>query len=291
MNLPTGITLLLLLASPACFAAASPAGQDSSAASPSTAHNTASAAQAEPDESRWRFGIALGYGLRTNPLVQSDDIPIVVDIDIAWFGDHFFFDNGDLGLTFVDNEFLTTSLVARVNSDRVFFGKTDTKFVTVDLAGQPLASAFELTLPDRDYAIELGFEMLADGRWGRLQLMAHHDVSGTHDGYEIDFDYGFGLRNQRWYFEPSFGLSYKSDAMNNYYWGVRPGEANDALPAYEAGSGINTHARLLFSYQMSRDWTFSLAGEFERLNDEAAASPIVTDQNVVGYFAGFGYRF
>jgi outer membrane scaffolding protein for murein synthesis (MipA/OmpV family) len=44
-------------------------------------------------------------------------------------------------------------------------------------------------------------------------------------------------------------------------------------------------------YQVNRRWAFALVGEFERLNDEAAASPIVADRNVLGYFAGFGYRF
>lgn len=291
MHLPTGTALLILLASPACIAAAAPASQDLSKAAGSTAPANAMPAQAETEGSRWQLGIALGYGVRTNPLVQSDDIPIVVDIDVAWFGDHFFFDNGDLGFTFVDNDAITTSIVARVNSDRVFFGRTNTKFVTVDLAGQPLSSAVELSIPDRNYALELGIEMLADGRWGHMQFAAHHDVSGTHDGYEIEFDYGIGMRHQRWYLEPSFGFSYKSKGMNDYYWGVRPGEANAALPEYEAGSGINTRARLVFSYQMTREWTFSLAGEFERMNDDAAASPIVADRNVVGYFAGFGYRF
>jgi hypothetical protein len=120
-------------------------------------------------ESRWRLGAAIGYGLRTNPLIQSDDIPIVVDLDIAWFGDHLFFDNGDLGLTIVDNKLVTTSLVARVNSDRVFFGKTDTKFINIDIAGEPLAQEFEFSVPDRDYAVELGIEALSDGDWGQLR--------------------------------------------------------------------------------------------------------------------------
>ena len=79
----------------------------------------------EVTESRWRLGAAFGYGVRTNPLVQSDDIPIIVDVDIAWFGDHWFFDNGDLGLTFADSDALTANLVARVNSDRVFFGNSE----------------------------------------------------------------------------------------------------------------------------------------------------------------------
>ena len=121
----------------------------------------------------------MGYGVRTNPLVQSDDIPIDVDLDIAWFGEHFFFDNGDLGLTFADNHSVTTSLDRRFNSDRVFFGKTNTRFVNVDLAGEPLAETTEFTVPDRDYAIELGLELLVDGLWGHLQMTAFHDVSAN----------------------------------------------------------------------------------------------------------------
>jgi len=291
MNAQTVIALIAILASPASVAGASAADPQSNQSSATAPRSSGSTALSGPGQSRWQFGVALGYGLRSNPLVQSDDIPIVVDLDIGWFGDHFFFDNGDLGLTVTDNEAMTASIVARVNSDRVFFGKTDTKFVSLDLAGQPLATAVELTIPDRDYAIEMGIEILADGKWGHLQLAAHHDVSGTHDGYEVDFNYGTGFRRQRWYFEPSIGATFKSESMNDYYWGVSPGESSDALPVYAAKSGLNTHARLLFSYQINKNWAFTLVGEFERLNEEAAASPIVNDRNVLGYFAGFGYRF
>ena len=253
--------------------------------------DAARGAEAAAEESRWRLGAALGYGMRTNPLVQSDDIPIVVDVDVAWFGERFFFDNGDLGLTLTDNQLLTASFVARFNSDRVFFGKTDTRFVSLDLAGQPLAEATEFTVPDRDYAIELGIELLMDGSWGQLQMTAFHDVSNTHDGYEIYVDYGRGWRSQRWYVEPSIGLSYKSAALNDYYWGVREGEVSVVLPPYRADAGVNTHARLMTSYQISKHWSFSLVAEYERLNDDAATSPLVDDEAVLGYFAGFGFRF
>ena len=264
------------------------AAEQSTTPAPST---VSVAEQGEAREPRWRLGFALGYGLRTNPLVQSDDIPIVVDVDIGWFGDRFFFDNGDLGVTFADNDRITASLVARVNSDRVFFGRTNTRFVTVDAAGMPLSEAIVFDVPDRSYATELGIEVLMDGSWGQLQMTAHHDISGTHEGYELFVDYGYGWRNQRWYVEPSIGLSYKSDELNDYYWGVREDEASPALLAYTAGDGINAHARLALSYQVNRHWTFSLVGEFERLNDDAAASPIVKDKNVFGYFAGFGFHF
>src|SRR6185503_3572374 len=57
---------------------------------------------AAQSERHWRLGVALGYGQRTNPLIQSDDIPVIVDLDIAWFGERWFFDNGDLGFSLVD---------------------------------------------------------------------------------------------------------------------------------------------------------------------------------------------
>lgn len=242
-------------------------------------------------ESRWRLGAAIGYGIRSNPLVQSDDIPIYVDLDIAWFGDHFFFDNGDLGVTFVDNAALTASLIARVNSDRVFFGYTDRRFVSFDLAGMPLAEDVDFEPPDRDYAIELGVEFLTDGDWGALQLSAFHDVSGTHEGFELYADYSFGWRAQRLYLEPSLGASYKSANLNNYYWGVTPEEAGVVAFPYEAEAGVNWHARLMLGYQLSKRWAFSLVAEYERLSDEAAGSPIVEAQDVLGYFAGLSYRF
>ena len=245
----------------------------------------------DPTASRWRLGAAFGYGVRTNPLVQSEDIPIIVDFDIAWFGDRWFFDNGDLGLTLANNDVLTANVVARYNSDRVFFGNTDSRFVSFDSAGMPLAEAVEIEVPDRDYAIELGVEMLTDGPWGLLRLTAFHDVSGTHEGYELYADYSYGWRNQRLYIEPSFGASYKSANLNNYYWGVTDEEAGVALPPYEAGAGVNLHTRLKVAYQLSRHWGVSFVAEYQRMNDEAAASPIVEERNVLGYFAGVSFRF
>ena len=130
--------LLILLAS---FPGVAGEAQDNQApVKASQAAGSSVSSPPVPSESRWRLGIALGYGLRTNPLVQSDDIPIIVDIDISWFGDRFFFDNGDLGFTFLDNEFVTTSLVGRINSDRVFFGRTNTKFVVTNSLSPGLTS-------------------------------------------------------------------------------------------------------------------------------------------------------
>jgi outer membrane protein len=172
----------------------------------------------------------------------------------------------------------------------VFFGKTDGDFVTV-LGTDGIVTNQLITVPDRDYALELGVELLADGTWGYVQAAVHRDVSSTHDGYEVYANYGYDFRRQRWLLSPSFGLSWKSGNLNDYYWGIREDEANVLFPAYVAGSGLNHHARLSASYQLNSNWALVLVAEYERLSSEAAASPIVSENHVVGAFAGFQYGF
>ncbi|HEX6996556.1 MAG TPA: MipA/OmpV family protein [Gammaproteobacteria bacterium] len=253
---------------------------------------------AEEAESPWRIGVAFGRGERSNPLIQSDDIDILVDIDIAWFGERWFFDNGDVGRTLRDGERYTLNVIGRFNSDRVFFSKTDTEYVSlfsrnglVATDGAGLAAPQPVEVPDRDYAFEVGLELLSDGDWGFLQAAVHQDVSDKHGGYELYFNYGRSFRRQRWFLEPSVGVSFKSAELNDYYWGVQPHEASVALPEYEAGAGFNTEARLAARYQIDRHWAFHVAAEYERLSGEAAASPLVAERSVRSGFAGFSYRF
>jgi outer membrane protein len=257
-----------------------------------------------PDEKNWRFGVALGYGERTNPLIQSDDIPVLVDLDIAWFGERWFFDNFDLGFELFDRPSFTTNLVARVNSDRVFFSKTNTKYINFSYLGggvvgpavDPGSGALvdepvKFKPPKRDYAIEVGFEMLMDGEWGMAALRAFHDVSDTHHGYEISADYGFRWVRGRWSFAPNVGVTYKSAALSDYYWGVHEDEATFLLPAYQAEGGVGWEAGFRTSYYLTKSIRLAVSANYERLQHSVAISPLVEEDNVLGYFAGMAWQF
>jgi len=268
-----------------------------------------------PVERNWRFGIGLGYGMRTNPLVLSDDIPVIVDLDIAWFGKRWFFDNFDLGFQLADNRLFTANAVARVNSDRVFFGKTNIRYVNFTIAaggdklpigGVPPPSdgpdngpSFggdeeepqELKIPDRDYAIELGLEMLFGGEWGQATLRGFHDVSQTHEGFEISADYSYRWTRGRFSVSPTIGLAYKSDDLSNYYWGVHPKEAGLTLAPYEAEGGIDWEAGIRTSYYLTKSVRLAISADYERLHDSVATSPIVAEDHVIGYFAGVAWQF
>jgi outer membrane protein len=293
-----------------CAHAQAPAADAPPAATAAAATNAGPQAPGAPlvlpEERRWRLGAALGYGQRSNPLIQSEDIPVVVDLDIAYFGDRWFFDNGDLGLELVDNDVLTTNLVARVNSDRAFFSKTNTKYVTYSVmaggftapinnaaTGEPLTreEALPLKPPKRSYAVEAGLEALFGGEWGQASLHAFHDVSGTHDGYEIAADYSYRITRGRLSLAPSVGLSWKSARLSNYYWGVHPGEASPTLNAYEARGGLGWQAGLRASYYLTKSVRIAISANYERLQHSVAQSPLVSEDHVFGYFAGVGWQF
>ena len=104
------------------------------------------------------------------------------------------------------------------------------------------AAQVPIDVPERDYAIEAGIELLAEGAWGFFEGGVYRDVSGTHDGVEALATYGYGLRANRWYIEPAVGLAWKSAELNDYYWGIREGEAALAFGPYAANAGLNVSA-------------------------------------------------
>lgn len=257
-----------------------------------------------PEERRWRLGAALGYGERSNPLIQSHDIPIIVDLDIAYFGDRWFFDNGDLGVLLTDNRLFTTNLVARVNSDRTFFGKTNLKYVSFQFmaggatgslvdpsTGESFDSPQPLEPPKRDYAIEAGIETLFGGDWGQATLRAFHDVSGTHDGYEISADYSYRVTRGRLSVAPTVGVNWKSAKLSNYYWGVHEDEDSAALHYYEARGGLGWEAGVRASYYLTKSLRIAISANYEQLQNSVAESPLVKRDYVLGYFAGLGWQF
>ena len=312
MRAPGNVLKIAALCGLASFAHAQADGPDAAAATAAVSAPAPAAPQPPPRERSWGLGAAFGYGERTNPLIQSEDIPVIVDLDIAWFGKRWFFDNGDVGFTLFDRPSSTTSLVARVNDDRVFFGKTNTRLVNFAYAGNGFTTALppltpsggaggpdvpvppqpvQVNPPDRDYAIEAGFESLVDGDWGVATLSAFHDVSGTHGGYELSAHYSWRWTTGRLAVTPTVGLSFKSARMNDYYWGVHASEASDALPEYHAGAGFNLDGGVVASYYFTRNLRFALSVNYERLADEISSSPLAEDDYVMAYFSGLAWAF
>ena len=198
-----------------------------------------------------------------------------------------------------------------MNSDRVFFSKTNTKYMNFSLlaGGEKCPSpggrtrddrrstrgttAVKLKVPERDYrrrSRNRNVDRTANG--ARPTLRAFHDVSGTHHGFEI-------VRRLRLSLDArplvvlahAWASSYKSEELSDYYWGVHADEAGFTLAEYEAEGGIGWEAGLRTSYYLTKSMRLALSANYERLQHSVALSPMVEDEHVLGYFAGVAWQF
>jgi len=244
----------------------------------------------------WDLGLALGYGKRSNPLINSHDIKQYWIADIAYYSDLWFFDNGDLGLVFSSSEDVSLNGVVSINSDRVYFSHMNENFLFLD---ETSAGAVDdlpgfVEAPDRDYAVELGLELIIDKPWGRFQSQLNSDISDTHGGLELWVDYSYDLLIQHWYIQTSLGVSWRSASLNDYYYGITPEDAIESggyLPQYRAKEGINSFAKFSATYVISKQWRWVNSFQYERINSEAANSPIMTDDKITTVFTGLFYSF
>jgi outer membrane protein len=78
-------------------------------------------AAAQESERSWNLAFALGMGERSNPLVGGESIDINTVVDFSWYGERFFFDNGDLGFLLFEHRNYSFNLVATVNNERNFY--------------------------------------------------------------------------------------------------------------------------------------------------------------------------
>lgn len=73
----------------------------------------------------WRVSVGLGLGVRTNPLVEEKDNPLVLLPEISYFGERFFLNNLELGFTLAEDARQQVNLVVMPGYDQMFFNRWD----------------------------------------------------------------------------------------------------------------------------------------------------------------------
>jgi len=250
--------------------------------------------------------VALGAGVRTNPLVHGQAIPLVVVPQFSYYGKRFFIDNLDPGVTLLEGESNTLSLVASPGYDRVFFYRSDLQNIfigaTTSVAGGSAAAtrpppalvssgshpsdAVPAAAPDRARKVTY----LAGPEWtfkhagisGQLDFL--HEITGRNHGDEVRAAIGIPLGTAlagTW--RAYLGATWKSAAIVNYYYGYRG--------LYDPNWALDPFAKIGFSRPLGRKWTFDAFVHCERLGNSIAASPIVDRHYVTTAFLGATYVF
>jgi MipA family protein len=143
----------------------------------------------------------------------------------------------------------------------------------------------------REPGLDAGVAVRKRTGWGTPYAELTHDVSHNSQGTELKLGYwnewvrgGLTLR-------PHAALAWRNDKLNDYYYGVRPGEATAERPAYTPGAGVDLLLGLYGTYRLSGNW--NLVGQLTagRRSAGVRASPIVEDRFDAAFMLGVLYDF
>jgi outer membrane protein len=234
---------------------------------------------------KWNFSLALGAGVRTNPLVHGQDLPLLVVPQFSYYGKRFYIDNLDVGFTALESARNTLSLIASPGYDRIFFYRSDLQNIFINIGGASGTHPPPVPFPTRSRPITY----LAGPEWtytdhgiiGQLDLL--REITGHNHGDEVRTAIQFPVLRPKDAFSATIGLTWQSAAIVNYYYG--------APRVYESGSALRPFLKLGYTRPLGRGWSFEGIAQYEHLASAIADSPIVAHNYVVTSFLGFVRAF
>jgi outer membrane protein len=239
---------------------------------------------------KWNVSLALGAGVRSNPLVHGQDLPLVVVPQFSYYGKRFYVDNLDVGFTAVDGVTNTLSLIASPGYDRIFFYRSDLQNIFVNLEGAGTAAGTganppPVPFPSRPRKITY----LAGPEWtfnfrdiiGQFDVL--REITGHNHGEEVRGAIELPVTRSAGALSATIGLTWQSAAIVNYYYG--------APHIYESGSALRPFLKLRYTRPLSPGWRLEGIAQYEHLANAIADSPIVAQNYVVTCFLGFVHAF
>ncbi len=257
---------------------------------------------------RWDIGLALGYGSRSNPLKDYDDIPIYLAPTFAYYGDSWYFDNGNIGYTLIEDERYTINLTTSFRTDSAFSHRWDPSniFLTgtnkfepsaLTRSTQPTLMGEESPEPNigelesRNFTYLGGVEAYLYTRVGTVNLSLTHDLLNVHQGTEASLKWLYNLAIDEWNFEFALVFDWKSEEVVDYYYGIRPSESLYWSENYKAESALNTGLELTSHYVLTDHWKLLFLARYTQIADEIVASPLLNEDYTSTFFVGTAYRF
>lgn len=267
----------------------------------------------------WSVSVALGAGIRQNPVVGQNDLPLVLLPKVHYYGKRFSLENYNLGYMLASSKHHEFNLVTTLSFEHMFFSDFSIGNFALEDGGstsfippedldtgdsfQPLDSPsireddVPAPAPDIDDLHDRNLAALAGVEYSffygpvHLGVQALHDISHVHQGEEVRAAVTYSQRIRRNHFGISAGVLWKSANAMDYYYGVRYEEVFDPRLAYQAEADSSYFAKLNWSRPLSERW--SLVGMLYHriLSDEAANSPLVDRDAISSVYLGGVYHF
>ncbi len=259
-------------------------------------------------ESGWQFSVGLGLGVRTNPVMDNKDIPLIILPQVSYQGEHFFIQNLDLGYTLIENEKQQLNLLVTPSYDQIFFNEWDisnfidnSSFATV-AGGNTLGAKDSPTLEetnrsinksrlhDRHMAALVGVEYSHSIYDLDFQVQVLQEATGYYDGNEVRLAVSKSISTGKHNVKLTLGANWQNAATLNYFYGLPESESTGNF-SYQANGGLTGLLRFDWNYQIDERWSLRFFTSYKHLSHSISDSPLVTTNNVITAFAGGVYHF
>jgi outer membrane protein len=152
-------------------------------------------------------------------------------------------------------------------------------------------SPFLAGMQSRDWSVDGGVNVEAATPVGLLGLSIVTDLLGRYRGQEVEFRYliMFPFLGFNWI--PSGGVRWKSDNLVDYYYGVRPEEAQPDRPAYEGQQAFDPFLRLVIRHNVTKHWSLFSDAQYEGLASAITDSPLVDKDHQMSLTVGALYAW
>lgn len=141
----------------------------------------------------------------------------------------------------------------------------------------------------RSPGADFGVSYQRSGPWGAVYSEYLHDFTGASAGNELRLGYNYEWKGERWRLRPNLMFAARDAKLNNYFYGVQPGEAGAIRPAYQPGSGVNGQIGLYGAYALTERWRLLGGISATRWASGVRNSPIVDNRVQTSTVIGLMY--
>jgi outer membrane protein len=259
----------------------------------------------------WHIGIAFGVGVKTNPLVDGDHIPLVILPDVAWYAERAYFDNGELGYQWLNKSKFAFETFIQLDRESAFFSFLHPVNILVPAESISPASPDSPLTPDvitadmQDNQRSLSINEIASRKWaihggirghyflsnGELQLSFQQDVSNVHKGQQLNLEYTHWWLWNKLLLGLRIGTDWKSTRLIDYYYGVSQRDTKLTEFYFSGQSGWQNYVSINAQKPITENWSWLANLGYRKLPDSLTNSPLIEQDNIRNVFLGVAYRF
>jgi len=225
----------------------------------------------KPGDGNWSLGVGFRGG--TFPYYGEDEVDDLMPL-LIYNGEQFFLDGTRAGVHLLNSD------------DWLMSG-----FAAYRFAGFNEDDSLVLAGMERKDSLDGRLALTRLTNYGNFTLDIGGDISNKHNGWDASFTWGKRFEYNGFEFRPWLGVSYESEKLANYYYGVDKHEATDLRPAYSTKDVIEWSYGVDASYRIAQHHYVGLNFQYAQLAQTKINSPIVADKGVFSSFATYRYEF